>query len=1111
VTQPKVVVRNRCRLLVLESFMAVVLAATIWLLPSTAEAQTLYGGLTGTIADGTGAAVPGAAVTIKNEDTGLEMTAVTDGTGTYTIRNIAGGTYTLKASLQGFKEFVQTGIPVIAGGIVRINGKLEIGALSESVTVTTEATVLKTDKADVSVDLRPVDVVNLPLNQYRNYQYLMNLVPGATPPEFQNAQTDTPGRSLSVNVNGTNRNNNVTRIDGAASINVWLPHHAGYIAPVETIENVNISTNSFDSAQGMTGGAAAAVQTKSGTNTFKGSAFFFRQQDELNARRGYFDPSKVDSSTSIMGGTAGGPVRRNKLFYFGSWERNAERQGIFNSYTSPTAKMRNGDFSEVLAFNPNFRIYDPATGTPDGRNRSFFEGAIIPQNRLSGISKKIQALYPMPNNAGTNNGLQNNLYIPRNPKADRDNYDFKVNWNRTSAHQIWGKFSMMQASVFDLFYLGLDGAGGGDTRTMVYTVGQTWTLTPTLLLDGNIGVNSMQQNFQGPDYGTNFGTDVWGIPGLNADTASGPGSFDLNRYSGMPQVETGLGTIGNTATWTPVWRDERSYTVSTNLTKVAGRHEIRTGFDFIRLRLNHWQPEVSNPRGILTFGGGVTGTPGYAGVGGWNGYAAFLLGQMSDYSKSIQYEELSGRENQYGAYVADRWQVNEKFTLNLGLRYEYYPLMQRQNRGIETLDVDTFMVRLGGLGGNPKDLGIKVSDTLLAPRVGAAYRLNENTVLRAGYGRTFDPLPWTRPMRGRFPLTIAYRDAGVNGFIPYGDIARGIGPAPSPNLEAGTIPLPRGVDMTTPDPNDSERGSIHSYNAFIERRLPLDVSVSVGYVGTSTVDGYATRNLNYAESGGNANRQLFAKANTASINLYASSAKARYNSLQLAVNRPFKNGLMLKGAYTLSKAMNEVEDDGGGYTWPQASQFSRNYALANSDRTHMLQMGFVYELPFARNSSNPVSLLVKDWQINGIASWLSGRPFTIGGDNGLLQQQGGSQTINLNGAAKAGFGEAGPDEQWYDPSLFSQPGNAWGNTSRNQFRGPLTWNLDLSVFRTISFGHYHMEIRVESQNVLNHPQWANPVTGFTDPNFMRIRSYASGGQGTWREPRRVQLGMRFVF
>ena len=1093
----------RPRLILLLS-TCLMFGAAMALLPVAGSAQALYGSLTGNITDSTGAALPGTTVTITNEATGLQLTAVTDQTGTYTIRNILGGTYTLKAALQGFREFVQTGIPITAGGIVRINGRLEIGALTESVTVTTEAVLLKTDKADVSVDLRPEDVLNLPLNQYRNYQYLLNLVPGATPPEFQNAQTDTPGRALSTNVNGVNRNNNVTRIDGAASINVWLPHHAGYIAPAETIENVNVSTNSFDAAQGLTLGAATTVQTKSGTNTLRGSAFFFRQQDELNARTGYFDPGKVDASTTIGGGTLGGPILRNKLFYFGSWERNSERKGIFNTYTVPTERMRNGDFSEVAALNSNFRIYDPATGTADGRNRQTFPGAVIPAERISAISKRIQEFYPAPNNAGTSDGLQDNLFIPRKPTADRDNYDFKVNWNRTSAHQIWGKFSMMKASVFDLFYLGIDGAGGGDTTTTVYTVGQTWTLSPTLLLDGNVGANVMQQSMTGPDYGTNYGLDVWGIPGLNSAGVAGPGSFDLARYSGMPVVSTGLSSLGNSSTWTPVWRDERSYTVSTNLTKVAGRHEIRTGFDFVRLRLNHWQPEVENPRGEISFGGGITGTPGYSGVGGWNAYAAFLLGEMSGYDKSVQFEELSGRENQYGVYVSDRWQVNEKLTLNLGVRYEYFPLMQRENRGIELLDFDTWTVRLGGLGSNPTDLGIDVSKTLFAPRLGAAYRLNENTVLRAGFGRTFTPLPWSRPMRGRFPLTIAYGDAGPNSFIPYGNVADGIGPAPNPDLSSGVVPLPRGVVMTTPDPDNVHRGATQSWNLFVERRLPLDIAASIGYVGTASDDAYITRNMNYAESGGNSRRLLFEQAGTATINVMSSSGKTRYHSLQIAVNRPYKNGLLLKGAYTLSRAKNMADDDAAGVSWAQESQFHRNFALAGFDRTHMLQMGFVYELPFARENAHPVATVIKNWQINGIASWLSGEPFSIGGDNGLLQQQGGLQTINVSGDPKGGFGEAGPDEEWYDPNAFAQPGNAWGNSGRNQFRGPSNWNLDASLFRVFPIGNYRLEFRVESQNVLNHAQFGSPVTGFTNPNFMRIRSLA-------RAPRTVQLGVRFSF
>ena len=186
--------------------------------------------------------------------------------------------------------------------------------------------------------------------------------------------------------------------------------------------------------------------------------------------------------------------------------------------------------------------------------------------------------------------------------------------------------------------------------------------------------------------------------------------------------------------------------------------------------------------------------------------------------------------------------MNPKFTLNVGLRYEYYPLMTRQDRGIELLDLNTFNVKLGGLGGNPTDLGIKVSNTLFAPRLGAAYRLNENTVLRGGYGKTFTPLPWSRPMRGRFPLTIAFGDAGVNGFTPYGSINNGIPNAPSPDLSTGNVPLPRGVDMTSPNPDDVTRGATQSWNAFIERRLPLDVAVSVGYVGTRTDGQFATRN-----------------------------------------------------------------------------------------------------------------------------------------------------------------------------------------------------------------------------------------------------------------------------
>jgi hypothetical protein len=1058
------------------------------------RAQILYGSIVGIVNDSQGARVPGATVTIVNKETNFTRETTTDAEGSYNLVNILPGAYDVKVSLQGFREAVRSNVPVTVGQISRVDMTLEVGVLTEVVTVESASQLLQTDKTDLHTELKPKEIINLPLNQYRNYQVLLNLVPGATPAVFQNSQVDTPGRALSTSVNGTNRNNNNTRIDGASSVNIWLPHHTGYVAPAETIETVNISTNDFDAAQGMAGGAAITLVTKSGTNTLKGSAFYFRNQDELNARR-FFDPSKLDSSITIGGGTIGGPIRRNKLFYFAAWEGNYERNARFDIYSVPTERMRNGDFSEVLAINPNFRLFDPATGNVDGTGRTEFVGAVIPSNRITDLAKKIQALYPAPNNAGTNNGLQNNLFLARAPKADRDNYDVKVNWNRNSSHQIFAKFSTMQARVTDLFKLGIEGGGIGNTHAYVATVGHTWTLSPTIVIDGSFGSNWQNQTAQGSDFGTRFGSETFGIPGTN-----GPDP----RQTGMPAFNVGLNTLGNNDTWQPVERHEKSYTFSTNVTKLSGAHEIRAGFDFIRYQLNHWQPELGDgPRGAFRFSGNITGQPGYI-PNSWNSYAAFLLGRTSGYGKSIQFEEMSGRENQYGVFLADRWTAHEKLTLNLGLRYEYYPIMTRENRGLERLDYQTWQVLVGGVGNTPQDVGLQSSKTLFAPRLGAAYRIDEKTVFRAGYGITYNPIPWSRPLRGFYPLTIGFTENATASNFASLLLAAGIPAIPLPDISSGRIPMPRNVAMRSPVPDDVARGRTQQWNVTVERQLPLAVALNVSYVGTRTDGGYADQNLNYAESGGDAARRFFAQAGTADILDWAARTKSRYRALQVAINRPFNGGLLLKGAYTWSRAMNETDDDGWAtLTWSQPSQLSRNFALAGYDRTHNFTMGFLYEIPLGRNQSGPVAAVVKDWQIDGIYSLFSGTPFTIGGDNTALNQRAGQQTIDLIAPLRR-VGAPGPSEVYFDPASFAQPGNKWGNTERNQFRGPNQWNLDFGLIRGFPIGHRRVEFRAQAQNVLNHVRWGNPVTGFTDPNFMRIRSLP------W-DPRRVQLGLRFQF
>jgi hypothetical protein len=1106
-----------------------ILAVAAALAPPAAFTQTLYGSIVGTVADESGAPVPGASVTATNTGTNSSVDAPTDADGNYSFRNLLPGVYDLKVSLQGFRELRQTGLRVSAGNPIRQDLKLEVGTLAEAVTVTAETTLLQTEKSDLSTELSSKEVVNLPLNQFRNYQKLLDLVPGATPAQLQNAEIDTPGRALSTSVNGTQRNSNGYRIDGAVSVNLWLPHHVGYVQSAETIETVNISTNNFGADQGMAAGAAVTVVTKSGTNEFRGSGFFFRSQDEFNANTFSNNANglaRPDLSNSIFGGTLGGPVVKDKLFFFGGWERYAGRRGFQQTFSVPSAMMRNGDFSEVIATYPTFRLYDPATGGAGGVGRTQFPGGVIPSNRVSPVWRNVLDYYPLPNTTTdiNRNRLADDYVLPRQIRNDRDNVDMKLTWQRSPSHSVWGKFGMLDAEVLDEFSLGFDEGSIGDTRIYVGTVGHTWTLGPNLLLDGNIGLNRMRQQVTGPDFGENLGVAL-GLRGVNGpeERQSGLPHFDIpNGTSSTGGTDKTLYDIGTTPNWMPLYRTERSYTFSTALTWIKGKHQFRTGIDVVRHALNHIQAEASGiggVRGGFQFGGLTTATPGYI-PQVWNELAGFVLGLPTLEQKGIQPEEMSAREWQHAFFVNDHWQATDKLTLNLGLRFEAYPLMRRETRGIERLDFSTYEVLLGGLGNTPDDVGINPKKFYVAPRLGAIYRLTNDTVLRAGYGRTFNPLPWSRPLRGLFPYDIAFNRAAEN--YSWFDIGEGIPIVPAPDISSGRVRLPSGVTIRTPVPDDVDRGTIQQMNVAVEQRIPGDISIELAYVHTRTDGGYADINANYSEPGmGNAGRKFFAQGGTATILEWASRTKSRYNALQVAANRPFRNGLLLKGAYTLSRAQNETDDDGwAGLTWNNPIVHHKNYALAGYDRTHVFQMGFVYELPFAKNSHGPLAQIVKNWQINGVGAAYSGTPFQINGTNPALNcPVCGDVVINVNGDPKPTGTPGSATEPWYDKSLFSQPTGVnvagFGNSQRNQFRRPSVWNVDLGLFRSFPMGRFRPEIRIEATNVFNHTNWGAPNTTFTSDLFMTFQPTAAHQfdttRGTATRERTVQVGLRLEF
>ena len=942
---------------------------------------------------------------------------------------------------------------------------------------------------------------------------------------------------MTTNVNGLDRNNNGTKTDGATNVNIWLPHHTMIVSPAETVDTVNVSTSNFDAEQGMAGGAAITVITKSGTNNFKGSAFAFYNNENLNAKA-YFATVKNPASAHIDGATIGGPIQKNRLFFFGAWEGQYQTTPQQFFYNVPPPALRVGDFSQ--AFNPNGSlqvIYDPRTGNPDGTGRVPFPGNVIPADLIDPIAKQIQNLYPLPNADGSTSGgnvggtgFTRNFERSLPRKFDRNNYDLKMNWNPSSAAQVWGKYEHMGANVKALDpYLPYNDRGNGDTHVNMYTFGTTWTINSTTVIDATYGISRMTHETIAGDFSFgNYGLDVLGIPGMNggANFSSDP------RYAGIPIFNTGFDPLGNGDGWDPVNRDERTYALSANITKVHGPHEIRSGYSVNRLWMEHWQPELGvGPRGQLDGATNATGLKGGPETPNlYNQYAAFLLGLVGHAGESVQNELMTTREWQNALYVRDRWQVNTRLTLDLGLRYEYYPLMTRADRGIERIDgandltstraLTSLNVLLGGLGDVPTDLGIKVSKSLFAPRLGAIYRLNDETVFRTGYGITYNPLPFSRPLRGFYPLTLASEFTAVD---PYGvatTFEQGIPNVVGPDESSGHIPLPNSYLMRSPMA-DVSRSRIQSWNAAIERRLPYDVSVDVAYVGTAKSGGFADIDANASDvpGGGAASQPFFHDARVVpdSVLMWGPITKSRYNSLQVAINRPFTKGLLLKGAYTLSRAKDETDQDGWdevAYSAP--SLLSRNYALAGYDRPNVFQMAFVYELPYKTKggSGNEVMRAVfGDWQVNGIYTAASGTPLTMTASGADLNMPGNMQTANLNGSYNV-IGDKGNAGFYFDPTAFSQPtGTSLGNTGRNQFRGPGYWNVDASLFRgsRSAAAGKRAEFRVEAFNLFNHPRWGNPVTDVTSSTFGRTFTVGDSARDFGSGERQIRLGVRFQF
>jgi hypothetical protein len=1067
---------------------ALLVALALIAAPST-NAQVLYGSITGNVVDASGAALPGATVKIEQAETQLTRELVTDAAGVYHFTAVPTGTYTVTVAMSGFRGFKRE-VPVTLNSVARVDAKLELGQLSETVMVSGESPVLQTDRAEVRAELKARELENLPVPLGCNYQQLFKVIPGFTPPADAHSIPSNPSRALVFNVNGASRSSNNTQIDGVSTTNIWLPHVAAYVPALESLEAVNVVTNSFDAEQGLAGGSAINVQIKSGTNQFKGSAFEYYTDERMRSNN-YFTPAGTTKGKwryHQFGATLGGPIRRNKLFFFGSYENTRDAQFATRTISVPTDAMRRGDLSASV--NP---IYDPATGSPTGAGRTPFPGNIIPMERIDPIALKIIGLMPRPNltNPDGSVPLTNNYFIKAPFDFNRWTVDTKVNWNATSKLNVFGRFSLLDFWTFNETVYGdvLQGmpVGGGNPgegtgTTGNFSAGATYVFSPRLTADAHFGYVRQSVTVAHTDIGQNKGMDLFGIPGLNGtrDFEGGMPVFDFDTYQ----------DLGITETYMPYIRNDDQYQTVVNLNWLKGKHNVRAGTDIYFQGLNHTQPELSGgdnfgARGGFQFRGGPTQLPGGPSGNSFNAWGSFLLGlptQLGRLHETVA--PYTTRMQSYSFYVRDQWQVSNRLTIAYGTRYEYFPMPTRADRGLERYNPDTNMMEIGGVGSVPRDLGVSVEKGLFAPRVGVTFRASPTMVARAGFGITNDPYSLARPMRTNHPILLNLVVDAPNAFAPAGRLADGVPPIADPVLGNGIISIPPQITAFT-IPKDFNRGYIKSWNAAVQKELKWGFVGEAAYVATRQIDQLGFLELNWSPiGGGQAGRQLNQKfGRTAQTRLVAPVGDTKYDALQARIDRRFANGFQLGVGYTLSKSVGIAgsPDSDGAPLIMIPEYYHLNTARSPFDRTHNLNITNVTELPFGPgrrwlNSGGVAGALVGGWQLNNILSFYSGTPFNVTASGTSLNAPESTQRADQVKPDVEILGGIGRGNAYFDPLAFKPVTEArFGTADFYSVRGPGYANWDFGVFRELQLPRKAtMTIRFEAFNVLNTAHFNNP-------------------------------------
>jgi Carboxypeptidase regulatory-like domain/TonB dependent receptor len=1150
----------------------------------SAEAQAVYGGIIGTVTDPQGAAVANAKVTVTNQSKGTSDETTTNADGNYSVTHLIPDVYSVRVEASGFKASEQKGITVSVDSSARVDLQCQVGGTSETVEVTGEAPQLKTDRADVASTFTERQVENLPIFN-RNFTTFQLLSPGTQRLSgWNHAASENPQGSQQILTNGQSFAGTAFELDGTDNQDPIL----GIIVinpNLDSINEVKITQQDYDAEFGKAIGSVVTSQTKSGSNQLHGSVFDYERSNSNFARNPFTQSSGVPKGNwNQFGFSVGGPIKKDKLFFFGDYQGTRSHVGGTQQARIMTQAERSGNLSLI-----GKNIYDPyettdashqtllldGSGNPillSPENRTQFPGNVIPASRLSPQTQALLSKLPVGAN-GT--GLQPNFFGSGSNVLDSDGFDVRPDYYATNKLHVFTRYSYQKftRSGPGLFGTALGGnalpsdpsvgnfAGNSNVHNQSIAGGFDYTVSDHLLTDFRFGYMRYNVGVTPGGIGTSPAKDA-GIPGLNLDSTytSGMPAFRV-RTPGASDFMFGYSLDVNQCNC-PLTEKEHQYQFVNNWTWIRGNHSIKFGAD-LRAAYNLRVPSDAHRAGQLDFNNDLTQGPG--GDGGV-GMAGFLLGYVSYFTRYVS-NSTTAYETQPRMffYGQDTWRITPKLTVNYGLRWEIYkPESASKAGGGGWLDLATGEMRVAGQQGVNLEGNTKTSYTHFAPRIGLAYQMTPKTVLRIGYGRSYDvgvfgsvfghaitqnlPVLASQQLNPGSGNVAFWLNQGPPSYNPATGLINNCNPITDPS---GTKTTCLGVNGRSlqPDnvfararPFNNRLPTVDAWNISLQHQITSTITISAAYVGNKgthtlvgdnpaynvnspTVVGYNPSNPQT-----NLRKPFYSKYGwTQGIDYFGNDANNKYNSFQFTTDKKFANGLLFQASYTFQHASN---DDPNYYNIDPRVMYGPN----NNYRNQTLIFTHTYELPFGKGKKyagdvgRAADLLIGGWALNGAWNFSSGLPFTPSLSSCSPSSDTGPCRPDKVGAVKSGKRAGAPQSTGYwfettpidtltgNPTLLATAGQTagpwgqpavatFGNVGRNTFHGPRFFNADMSLFKSVSLTE-QVKFRMEFQffNVFNRVSLANPNSCVDCGNAGSITDIAYG-----LTMRRFQFGGKFTF